>query len=583
MFRRACFALLSIGCFACSSGYRGDSAPASVDSSSSAESSLRGSAKGSSSSTVTKAPISTFKAEKLPGNERSPIGTNLSQLTDYSGEWAFVDAFKQSRHWISGTRERWQDDRELIKDEHGWIKSLQSGQIARTLFFWNEWGLEYPSGSYIVLYDGQGTMEWVNAKVSDQQPGRLVLEVNASPHGFALNITSTNPANYLRNIRILMPGGSCEADSATHCLIDNECGEKKCIPFERNYQTQIFHPIFLSRLKSYSILRYMEWMNTTSVTPVHFPQVDWKDRPKVTDARWTEKGVPVEIMVELANRVGADPWFTMFHLAKDEYITEFAKVVKEKLAPERKAWVEHSNEVWNQSFDQARYVLRRGKELGLGANDFEAALRYHSTRSVETFALWSKVFGGDQRLVRVMGSMAVNPWVSEQLLAYKNAAKQTDVLAIAPYFGGYLGHPEASSQVKKLSLDQLLDELDKRGLDESLKMMRDSAAVAKRAGVRLVAYEGGQHLSPVGPAAEDKDVAAKLQDLNRHPRMKGLYSKYLSQWKESGGTWFVHYNHCVKYTKWGSWGAIETLTAPRETSPKFDALLEFIEKNPRWW
>ena len=42
-------------------------------------------------------------------------------------------------------------------------------------------------------------------------------------------------------------------------------------------------------------------------------QSAWKDRPKVSDARWSGKGVPLEIMVELANRLKTEPWFTLPH------------------------------------------------------------------------------------------------------------------------------------------------------------------------------------------------------------------------------------------------------------------------------
>ena len=34
-----------------------------------------------------------------PHNQNSPLGTNLVGLTDWSGEWPFVNAFKQSRSW----------------------------------------------------------------------------------------------------------------------------------------------------------------------------------------------------------------------------------------------------------------------------------------------------------------------------------------------------------------------------------------------------------------------------------------------------------------------------------------------------
>ncbi len=42
---------------------------------------------------------------------------------------------------------------------------------------------------------------------------------------------------------------------------------------------------------------------------------------------------------------------------------------------------------------------------------------------------------GMNRLVRVMGAQAANPWTAQQILNHGDAAAKTDALAIAPYFG----------------------------------------------------------------------------------------------------------------------------------------------------
>ncbi|MCK4529046.1 hypothetical protein KAW18_16900, partial [candidate division WOR-3 bacterium] len=34
---------------------------------------------------------------------RSALGTSLTDISDWSREWCFVDAFKASRAWISGS------------------------------------------------------------------------------------------------------------------------------------------------------------------------------------------------------------------------------------------------------------------------------------------------------------------------------------------------------------------------------------------------------------------------------------------------------------------------------------------------
>jgi len=51
----------------------------------------------------------------------------------------------------------------------------------------------------------------------------------------------------------------------------------------------------------------------------------------------------------------------------------------------------------------------------------------------------------------------------------------------------------------------------------------------------------------------------------------------------SGGTWLNHFVNCDKWSKWGRWGALEEIRQPREQSPKFDALMTFMNKHERWW
>lgn len=100
----------------------------------------------------------------------------------------------------------------------------------------------------------------------------------------------------------------------------------------------------------------MDWMRTngSQVTT-------WSSRPQPTYARFsTEKGVPAEIMVELANVSEKSPWFTMPHQATDDFVLNFATIVRDNLLPSLTVYVEYSNEVWNSAFSQAGWVESRG-------------------------------------------------------------------------------------------------------------------------------------------------------------------------------------------------------------------------------
>lgn len=513
-------------------------------------------------------------------NEGSPLGTNLNGVTDWSTEWAFVDAFKTSRDWISGSSTQWDDGRAIDVDTDGWVRSLQPGQIVRTLLFWGD-DPHYPAGRYVVLYDGAGTLEYWSGATRDagaSSPGRDVLDVDPSVGGIGINLTAVDAGDPLRNLRVILPGGVCAEDPYRWCDAGTPCPSGACVPFEQSYATQIFHPTFLDRVKTYRVLRFMDWMDTNNSQ-----QTQWADRPRVEDARWSTHGVPVEILVELANRLSADPWFTLPHLADDDYVTRFASLVRDRLAPGLQAWVEHSNEVWNGIFSQAGYAQQRGLDLGLSGNAFQAQLFYHAQRSTEIFQLFEAAFGGATRLVRVMGSQAANAWVSEQVLDFGDAPAHTDALAIAPYFGGYLGGPGEQARVAAMSVDDLLTELTDVAVPEAAGWIAAQADVASTRGVALVAYEGGQHLAGNGGVENDDVVNGLFDAVNRDPRMGSIYGTYLAAWRDGGGELFVHFVNCGGYSRWGRWGALEYLAQPRAEAPKWDALQTFIETNTAWW
>src|SRR5258706_9202861 len=310
-----------------------------------------------------------------PSANGAALGTNLSALRDWSQEWAFVDAFHASRPWISGggLNGTWDDGRALATDANGWIASLQSNQVARTLLFWDLGGT-YPSGTYVVLYDGQGTLAYQGAAtLVSGAPGRDVLQVNAAAGGIVLNITATNAANPLRNIRFLMPGGICTGNPYGYAADATACaGAGAFQSFEANSATIVFHPKFLASIRSYRVLRFMDWGDTNDST-----QSAWANRPKPSDARWSVgKGAPVEVMVDLANRLGVSPWFTLPHLADNDYLTQYARLVGQTLRTDLKAYVEYSNEAWDGQFGQAAYASGKAQSLWLAVAALTAQLSF---------------------------------------------------------------------------------------------------------------------------------------------------------------------------------------------------------------
>jgi hypothetical protein len=474
-----------------------------------------------------------------------PVGVNLAAIRDWSTAWPFVDAFKTARAWISHPTDgsTWDDGRPIDTTPEGWVASLLPGQNAGTLLF-RDTGPGYPAGQYLCLYEGTGQLEIrFDAAVVSSTPGRLVLDVTPSEAGIHLVITQTDPADPIRNIRVIMPG------------------------FEDTYETQIFHPEFLESLEPFAVLRFMDWMDTNNSYVSA-----WDERAKLTDASWAlGRGVPVEIMAELCNRLDADAWFCMPHLADDDFVARFAQLAEATLDPDRRVYIEHSNEVWNGIFTQSQHAQQQAAARGIPGAPFQAGLRYHAERSVEIFDIFDDVFPPG-RLVRVLAGQHANPWTGLQIMDWQNAADHADAYATAPYFGGSLG---ASANAPSMSVAEML-EACRTDLIAQRDFTADNLANAEARGLELIAYEGGQHLAVLGANSGNQQVIDRFIEANRDPFMRQLYRIDLEGWRRAGGGLFCSFSHITRPGRYGSWGMLEHQTQPRETAPKWLAVTDHI-------
>ncbi len=484
---------------------------------------------------------------------RPRLGINLAGPADWNTELPFVDVFRMSRPWISQQEgKRWGQGPPLHLDDYGWVKSLEPNGWAETLMCTIENG-RYPSGRYVVLYRGEGTLAFAgSARIVDERPGRIVIDVDSSRGPIFLQLRKTNPADYIRDIRVIMPG------------------------FESTYEQNPFHPVFLKRWQGISCFRFMDWMETNG------SQIrTWAERPTLQHATFALRGVALEWMIELCNRQKADAWFCMPHQADDDFVRQFARMVCEKLDPELKVYIEYSNEVWNAIFAQHRFAAEEGQQRGFGERPWEAAWRYTAYRSMQIFRIWEEEFGGRDRLVRVLPSQAANPYVSEQILKFRDAYHHADALAIAPYISMNIppdGDKLRAEDVAGWTLDQLLDYVESRSLPEAIRWMKQQKEVADRYGLKLIAYEAGQHLVGVGGAENNEKLTQLLLAANRHPRMGEIYRKYYDAWEAIGGDLLCHFSSVSRWSKWGSWGLLEYFDEDESASPKFLATLRWAHR-----
>jgi hypothetical protein len=498
------------------------------------------------------------RAAGTPLPTQSRLGINVAGPVDWNTEHPFVDVFRLSRAWISQTNTgSWGTGPALNQDTNGWITSLQTNCYVDTPMLTDG---HAPSGNYVCLYDGQGTISFwgAGASIVSNAPGRIVVSVNGASGGLFLRLSAVNPANYVRNIRVLMPGT------------------------ESTYLTQPFNPTFLARWSGFNTVRFMGWLNINGST-----NQNWPDRARTNYYNFTDRGVPLEVIADLCNRLKANAWINIPAEATDNYVQQCAALMQRLLSPSLKVYVEYSNEVWNGGFQQNAYATQQGAALHLGdsSRPWEGAALFYSQRAVQIFQIFQNVFGGTNRLARVLAwQAAADPsyWTDGLILSPSNAWQHADALAIAPYItfspspGGV---PLDSNVVTNWSVDQILDYVQTNSLPQCLGWVTGQKAVADKYGLPLICYEAGQSLDGVGGAVGNDALTALLEAANRSPRMGMIYSNYLTSWRADGGRLMCLFESCSAFGQYGSWGLLEA--ADQTNSPKFSAVTNWNAANAR--
>lgn len=189
--------------------------------------------------------------------------------------------------------------------------------------------------------------------VVSRSPGRDVIRLaGKATDTLLISIVETTPSDYLREIRVVPPGGVCSQAKLEYVKSAAQCesggtGEYVSLETLSQVQKQVWFPTFQKELSGARTLRFMDWGRTNESR-----LVSWSDRPKWDDATWTGAyGVPVGAMINLANTVKADAWINIPTRADDDYARNLAKLAKANLNPSAKLILEYTNEPWNWGCD----------------------------------------------------------------------------------------------------------------------------------------------------------------------------------------------------------------------------------------
>ncbi|MBA84258.1 calcium-binding protein [Thalassobius sp. S69A] len=510
----------------------------------------------------------------VPTSAQPALAMGLDGIHDWATQYPFLNVMKTARPWLGhvngqfGGFEATQLEEELYLDEHGWPMELPEGVDKLESYLLTDLPREaqYFTGRYRLTYEGTGTLRvGGRARNARYEPGQVSFTFEPGEGPVAVSILATDPNDHIRNIAIVHQDHADLYDMGV-----------------------TFNPLWVELIRDLRVIRFMDWM----ITNGSFVS-DWQNRPVPQDYTYGRRGVPVEVMVQLANQIGADPWFNMPHAADDAYIEAFATYVRDHLDPRRKAYVEYSNEMWNFLFSQTRWAIEQAKTRWDGAEG-DAWMQWTGMRAAQVMDIWTRVFGGTERLTRVAGVHTGWPGLESALLdaplavaeGLPRPADSFDAYAVTGYFGLDGDDTEMPARLLRWDTQGILTEkLTAYLRDGPLKNLTEEvfpyhAKTAQRYGLRLIMYEGGTHLVGLNEWVDNEDLTRILTAYNYAPEIGGLYQLLLNGWQASGGVLFNGFVDVAKPSKWGSWGAKRHLA---DKSPRWDALMAHNRSGPSDW
>ncbi len=544
---------------------------------------------------------SLLAADEVP---KIPIGMNLSAVNDWTPGFPFKNLMWSARAWQTRNSDgtgpfNTELAGKIPLDENGYPLELpytpegENEQVVFTIIN----NLTEP-GEYVLLYDGQGDIgPAMTTRIVSSEPGRVILELKGGNFGAGyegFSILRSEKGDHIRNIRILR--------------LEDEKADLAANPFRDD---------FLEYCKQWHVLRFMDWQATNNSL-----EDEWKDRKQPTfytmvgsggDAigrsgrpasefrRLFSGGVALEIIIQLANLTKTNPWFCVPHRATPEYMTEMAKMIKERLDPSLTAYIEYSNEVWNWQFEQAHWMLQSkiaaeplAEERNNGWKDRTPPTEFpfdngtvardggadHPERMGvlmrRCFEQFEKVFTGEdrQRIVRVIGVQQSWPDTVRRTARWVMQNGGADALSPAGYFGPDKAiYNEWAALGADLTVEQVLADMDHNIETSVRKYLDEIAPIARDFGLRYIVYEGGQHIQP-----RNQEETSYMPALKAVQFSQGLYDAYLKNFRlhaEAGCDLFAAFSSFSEQgTRWGSWGHQEYIGQPRSEIPKYGALLD---------
>ncbi|MGR3247975.1 MAG: hypothetical protein ACU0DH_08700 [Paracoccus sp. (in: a-proteobacteria)] len=511
----------------------------------------------------------------MPGS----VAFGLNGIADWGASQPFIDVMKASREWqgrspsafTSHSYDVLRAGGHLDADGHPFRIPSDADRVGTIILCEMAEDDTSLNGRYRLTFTGEGDLHVHGAQNVTLGPDFVEFDFTAQGGNLiALEITRFDGANPIKL-------GPC-------------INLKHRAAFEAG---EIFRPEWLALIKGFRLFRFMDWQGTNNSL-----LSAWADRPTPSSATWT-LGVPVEIMVELCNKLGVDGWFCFPHLATDDYITRFAQYVRRNLLSGLKAHYEYSNEVWNFQFEQAQWAIRQGERLWPDYIGQDGWMQFYGGRAAEMASLLDKAYAGATGYCKVItthtawrgledGILNAPRWVA--MRPGRQAPKHYfDAYAVTGYFGHSLSHQEGTERVQgwRRQGDAAAISQMRTALEGEISNLQDvwryQKGVADAAGLDLVMYEGGSHIVPHHPVVDADDTLLPfLERFHYSDDMAALYTRAMAGFRDAGGEFFNAFVEVSRPGRYGFWGARRHTL---DDNPRWQAIVTFnganLERQPK--
>jgi hypothetical protein len=348
----------------------------------------------------------------------------------------------------------------------------------------------------------------------------------------------------------------------------------------------------------------------------------WANRSLPSNAFWSlDDGVPLEVQVALANRIGANGHFTVLLAYSDADIEAMGRLILSgtniqtgysPLASPLTASFEYSNEVWNSAFQQYAVAGFLGGQLWptqpSGGGNYEWNRNYFGMRTAEMATDLQTAAGATlfDRVIPVLGAQAAGSYSATDALttAYWSGGPASKApikaIAIAPYWGGNPSAADCTTMTAQADggLDDFFATLQSQTgpsgktyssvptggwLPQAEGWIASYVSIMSQyPGMHLIAYEGGQNFYAT-TSGTCSGWPALVTSAERDPRMGAAYQSYLSYWASNVGGTAADINNLYSdvsgISQYGAWGLLEsvmqTISPLSSAPPKYQAAVAY--------